>query len=95
MVVFLLVVVISLLAVIVAFVSIIKRDDERAELIIQKSSINTLGIMFGYLFFCVIEQAYYGFQKIDSRGINPFIELSILSVVFLIELVYFRKKYGA
>lgn len=85
----------SLLAIICVLISIIKQDDERAEMIIQKACTNTLCIMFVYLIFCVIEQSFYGLNDIETNGINPFIQLSILAIVYLIQLVYFKKKYGS
>ena len=84
----------SLLAIISVLISIVKQEDERAEMIIQKACTNTLCIMFAYLVFCVIEQSFYGLNAIETNGINPSIQLSIFSVVYLIQLVYFKKKYG-
>lgn len=85
----------SFLAIICVLISIIKQDDERAEMIIQKACTNTLCIMFVYLIFCAVERAFCGLNDIETNGINPFIQLSVLSVVYLIQLVYFRKKYGS
>lgn len=93
-VVFLIICVSCFIAIIGVIASIIKQNDERAEFIIQKTCTNTLCIMFVYLIFCVVEQSYNGLNNAEIDGINPFIQLSILSIVYLIQLVYFKKKYG-
>lgn len=85
----------SLIAVICTLISIVKRDDERAEMIIQRACTNTLCIMFAYLIYCAIERSYCGLNGIETNGINPFIQLSIFAVTYLIQLVHFKKKYGS
>lgn len=91
-VVFLIICVSCFIAIIGVIASIIKQNDERAEFIIQKTCTNTLCIMFVYLIFCVVEQSYNGLNNAEIDGINPFIQLSILSIVYLIQLVYFKKS---
>lgn len=75
--------------------SLSKQGDERNSFIKSKSMSQTFLIMVGFLIIKIGESLYVTFVsggKVD--GINPFIILAVISVVFLISLILNKKKYG-
>ena len=77
------------------FVSIAKQGDERKEFIKAKTMINTFAIVIGLLICYIFEAIYMIFVKeTKPEGINPFTFLVSISVIFLIILLYNKKKYG-
>ena len=75
--------------------SIAKQGDERKELIKTKTMTYTFVSVVGLLVFEIFESIYLIFVKeMKPEGINPFIFLVTISVVFLIILLYNKKKYG-
>lgn len=87
--------VICLVANVYVIISIIKKGDERLEMIIQKTCTNTLGIMLMSLVINIIEQLLNALKGIQAKGANPFFQLSILSFIYLVQLLYYKKKYGS
>lgn len=87
--------ILCLLVIITMFVSLGKQGDERRKMIIGKTSANSFIVMALYLLICVIERAINSFaQGLSSEEINPLIMLTILSMVYTIQLLYFKRKYG-
>lgn len=77
------------------FVSLAKQGDERKEFIKAKTMINTFVLVVGLLIFFVFESLYVIFVKeMKPEGINPFTLLVTISVIFLIILLYNKKKFG-
>lgn len=88
---------IAILALIIAmFVSLGKQGDERRKIIVEKSSTNTLAVAVLYLLFCVIENIVNVLTRRDLSpdGMNPFITLTVIALIYATLLVYFKKKYG-
>lgn len=73
---------------------IAKKGDERKEFIIGKASYQTFCIIIGMLLINCFESFYKSFNGIQSNLINPFIYLSVISLVFLINLIIVNKRYG-
>ncbi len=75
--------------------SISKQGDERRDFIISKSIKETFIILVGILILSVCEATYISIAKnISVKGVNPFILLSITSIVFFLELFFTKKKFG-
>ncbi|MGX4600184.1 hypothetical protein [Faecalimicrobium sp. JNUCC 81] len=75
--------------------SLSKQGDERRDFIINKAIKGTFIILVGILMISVFESAYISLVKDTSvKGINPFILLSITSIVFALELLFTKKKFG-
>lgn len=96
LVLFAMVLVLSIAVIIVMFVSLAKQGDERRKTIIEKASTKTFAIVVVYLLLCIIKNIYNVVSQTDSssEGMNPFITLTVISVVYAIELAYHKKKYG-
>lgn len=86
----------GLLAVnVVMFISLGKQGDERRRLIIEKASAGTFAVIVVYILFCVIEGLYHSVTKgVSVEGMNPFIILTVSSIIYLAHLLYYRRKYG-
>lgn len=81
--------------IIVMFISLAKQGDERRKMIISKTSTYTFGVMVGFLVISVVEGIVISFsQGAPTKGINPFIMLSVLAVIYTTLLLYFKKKHG-
>lgn len=75
--------------------SLSKQGDERRDFIINKAVKGTFIILVGILIISVCESAYISLVKdMSVKGINPFILLSITSIVFAMELLFTKKKFG-
>lgn len=75
--------------------SLSKQGDERRDFIISKSIKETFIILVGILILSVCEATYISISKnISVKGVNPFILLSITSIVFFLELLFTKKKFG-
>ena len=76
-------------------ISLAKHGDERKELIKTKTITYTFSIVIGLIIINIIKSIYLVFAKgMEAEGINSFILLVTISVVFLITLLYNKKKYG-
>lgn len=84
--------VLGVISVIWMIISIFKTGDERKEIIILKAShwtfIETVGILFINLFY------YIGLKEEQVGGVNLFVLLSIIGILYLINLLIFKKRYG-
>ena len=87
-------IIVSLFIIVFMLITMIKQGDERYEMIVGKACRNTLFAMLGYLMVCVIERAINTFNDVEIEGINPFWQLLILTLFYLIQLFYYKKKYG-
>lgn len=91
---FLGVIIICLGTIVFMLITMIKQGDERNEMIISKACKNTLFAMFGYLIACIVERLIYTFDGAEIQGVNPLWQLTILAIFYLIQLFYYKKKYG-
>ncbi len=84
---FLLILIILDIAIIV---SLLRTGDERRQLIVWKASAFTLLIVVLTLVIDVIESIV----RVEAMLINPFIKLSVTAMVYLLTLLYYKKRYG-
>ena len=71
-------------------VSLIRTGDERRQLIVWKTSSFTLLVVVGGLVIDIIESVV----KSEAMLINPFVKLSVTAMVYLLTLLYYRRKYS-
>ncbi len=84
-----------LVLIVAMFVSLAKQGDERRRMIVQKASANTFAITVLYLLFCIVEGVVRSATKGEPlEGISPLVTLTIISIVYAVELFYFKRKYG-
>ena len=70
--------------------SLLKTGDERRQLIVWKASTFTLLVVVGTLVFDVVESMI----KVEAMLINPFVKLSVTAMIYLLTLLYYKRKYG-
>ncbi|MDE5977568.1 MAG: hypothetical protein K2G70_03770 [Turicibacter sp.] len=70
--------------------SILRQGDERYQFMLMKAIKKTFIISIGILFLYLCEGLYAS----SVEGVNPFIFLFIVSVVFSMQLLMIKKKYG-
>ncbi|MGX9930108.1 hypothetical protein ACW0KB_02540 [Virgibacillus salarius] len=86
---------ISAILIISTLVSLPRLGDERKDLIKMKSQSYTFAIVIGYALIEMARKVYIVFWGNGSyEGINPFTFLVTTSIVYLISLLFFKKKYG-
>lgn len=88
--VFLFVLMVLIVLDIAMIVSLIRTGDERRRLIVWKASTGTLLIVVGTLVIDVIKAII----NAEAMEVNPFIKLSTTAIVYFLELLYFKKRYG-
>ena len=71
-------------------VSLLITGDERRQLIVWKASAFTLLVVVGTLVLDVVESIV----RVEAMLINPFIRLSVTAMVYLLTLLYYKKRYG-
>lgn len=71
-------------------VSLLKTGDERRQLIVWKASTSTLLVVVAGLVFDIAESIARG----EAMLINPFIKLSVTAMVYLLTLLYYKKRHG-
>lgn len=71
-------------------VSLLKTGDERRQLIVWKASTFTLLVVVGSLVLDVVDSMI----KVEAMLINPFVKLSVTAMVYLLALLYYKKRYG-
>lgn len=87
----------SVIAIIITmFVSLTKQEDERRRMIVEKSSTKTFAIMVLYFLMCIAENIFkvVSGNDLSPEGMNPFVTLIVVAVVYIVELFYHKKKYG-
>lgn len=86
---------VMVVSIITMIASLFKQEDERREFILNQAIRKTFTITIGVLMLYVLEAIYVSlFKEINSNGINPFIFLVVISLVFTLELLFTKKKYG-
>ncbi len=71
-------------------VSLLKSGDERRQIIVWKASTFTLLIVVLTLIADVVESIIRG----EAMQINPFIKLTVTAMLYFIEILYYKKRYG-
>lgn len=71
-------------------VSLLRTGDERRQLIVWKASTSTLLVVVGGLVIDIVESLVRG----EAMLINPFIKLSVTAMVYLLTLLYYKRKHG-
>ena len=71
-------------------VSLVRPGDERRQMIVWKASTWTLLGMTGGMIIDIIESLVRG-QAVTA---NPFIQLGTGAILYVIILLYFRRRYG-
>ena len=71
-------------------VSLLRTGDERRQLIVWKTSSFTLLVVVGGLVIDIIESVV----KSEAMLIHPFVKLSVTAMVYLLTLLYYRRKYS-
>ncbi|MCJ7856163.1 hypothetical protein MUJ63_07555 [Lachnospiraceae bacterium NSJ-143] len=86
----------SIILIVFMLFSLSRNGDERRKMILSKACSSTFYIMVGMLVLDIIYQFIsFGAGRHGAyRGFNPFITLCVLAVVYTINLIYFKKKYG-
>ena len=82
---------ISAILIIVTLISLPQLGDERKNLIKMKAQSYTFAVVMGYVLIQLFKNIYNG----SNEGINPFIFLITISIIYLISLLFVRKKYGS
>lgn len=82
--------------IIIMFTSLAKQGDERRKMIVEKASAQTFAVIVLYLLFCVAQNTYKVVSGTDTtpKGMNPFVTLTVIAVIYMFELIYHKKKYG-
>ena len=76
------------------FISLGRQGDERRKMIIEKAGANTFMVMAVYLLFCIAENAVQVLMQGGAvKGMNPFITLSVMAMIYSVQLLYFKKRY--
>lgn len=70
--------------------SLIRTGDERRQLIVWKTSAFTLLTVVMTFVFDIVESIVRG----QAMLINPFIRLSVTAMVYLLALLYYKKRHG-
>ena len=86
---------IFLILIVAMFISLAKQGDERRRMIVQTTSANTFAVSVVYILFCAIE----GIIRSIAHGepmeeMNPIVTLTVISIIYSIELFYYKRKYG-
>ncbi len=71
-------------------VSLLRTGDERRQLIVWKASTYTLLVVVAGLVIDIVESLVRG----EAMLINPFIKLSVTAMVYLLTLLYYKRKHG-
>ena len=71
-------------------ISLLRAGDERRQLIVWKASTSTLLVVVAGLVIDIVESLVRG----EAMLINPFIKLSVTAMVYLLTLLYYKRKHG-
>jgi len=82
--------------IVMMFVSLAKQGDERRKMIVEKASAGTFAVTVLYLLFHIAENIYKVTSKsyMAPEGMNPFVTLTVIAVIYAFELFFHKKKYG-
>ncbi|WP_226666262.1 hypothetical protein [Metabacillus litoralis] len=74
-----------------------KKSDERRKFINTKAQSYAFIVVVGMLILEVVESIYLTIQgntSYDGMGISPIVFLTVISIIYLITLLIYRKKFG-
>ena len=92
---FFIILAVSILLIVITLVSLPKLGDERTNYIKMKAQSYTFTVVIGVLLLEIVESIYLTTWTDRSyEGINPFIFLPVISIVYLISLQLSKRKYG-
>lgn len=87
--------VISVLLIGTTLASLPPLGDERKNLIKMKAQSYTFAVVIGYMLVELFRKAYINLRTDGTyAGVNPFVFLVTVSIVYLVTLLFFKKKYG-
>ena len=76
-------------------ISLGRQGDERRRMIVGRASANTFFVAVAYLCFRVGENLYLGMARgLPARGLDPFVTLSVLAILYAVQLLYFKRRFG-
>ncbi|WP_440897071.1 hypothetical protein ACS127_03540 [Amphibacillus sp. Q70] len=86
---------VSLLLIVMTLASLPQLGDERKNFIKMKAQSYTFAVTIFYLLIRIGELIYVTYWTDHSfRGENPFILLFVISIIYLITLLFTKKRYG-
>lgn len=86
---------ISVTLIVIALASLPKFGDERKNLIKMRAQSYTFTVVIGYILIKIGKNIYRtNWGNGSYEGINPFTFLLTFSVIYLIALLFTKKKYG-
>jgi len=86
---------ICLILIVTTLVSLPKLGDERTNYIKMKAQSYVFTVVIGVLLLEIIESIYLtAWTDSSYEGMNPFSFLVTISVIYLISLLFSKKKYG-
>lgn len=92
---FLGILVVCAILIIMTLASLPQLGDERKNFIKMKAQSYTFAVVVGYALIELFRNMYVNIWKGGSfSGINPFTFLVTISLVYLVSLLFFKKKYG-
>ncbi|CDQ39966.1 MULTISPECIES: hypothetical protein [Virgibacillus] len=92
---FIIALMISVILIIFTLVSLTPLGDERKNFIKMKTQSYTFAVVIGYVLIELFRKGYLNIEIEGAyEGINPFTFLVTISIVYLISLLFFKKKYG-
>ncbi|WP_050615060.1 hypothetical protein [Bacillus testis] len=74
-----------------------QKDDERRKFIYTKAQSYAFIVVTGMLILEVAQSIYLTIQgntSYNGKGISPIAFLSVISIIYLVTLLIYRKKYG-
>ena len=88
--------IVMLALIVFMFISLGKQGDERRKMIVEKASTKTFAITVGYLLFCIAENIFkvVSGKDLSIQNMNPFVTLTVIAMIYTLELFYHKKKYG-
>lgn len=93
--VFLGVIVITVVLIFLALGSLVSLGDERKKFIKMRAQSYAFSVVIALLLIEIGQNLYLSFFSSGySGGINPYIFLVVVSIVYLITLLVYKKKYG-
>lgn len=87
---------INAILIILTLISLPKLGDERKNFIKMKAQSYTFTVVIGIILIQIIKNTYkiiWGNGVFE--GINPLSQLTTISIIYLVSLLFFKKKYGA
>src|SRR5699024_10555423 len=92
---FIIALIVSIILIVVTLVSLPPLGDERKNLIQMKVQSYTFAIVILYMIKEIYKKAYINIGLDGSyKGINPFTFLLTISIIYLISLLFFKKRYS-